>query len=119
MKSGLNPILEVEASVINSVGEPEPLAGQVFYILEQSAANILDDVTSEIGYARTMNALRNHASRFFITDSLGKAKVKQLKEGTCYICGIGHTRQRVVIWNVRVKLTPGQNNLVLNNENMT
>jgi hypothetical protein len=63
MKLGFNPTLDVEASIINSAGEAEPRTGQVFYILEKSPAGLLrgNDVASEIGYARTMNALRNHA----------------------------------------------------------
>ncbi len=65
-----------------------------------------------------MNALRNLALTFFITDSQGRAKVKNLKTGTYYICGIGHTPQEVVIWNVPVELTFGKNSLVLDNSNM-
>ena len=109
MKLGSNPTLEVEAL----------LAEQVFYILERNPANLISDVTSEIGYARTMNALRNHALRFFITDTAGKAEVKQLKAGTYYICGIGYTPQEVRIWNVEVELQAGKNSLALKNENMT
>ncbi len=121
MKLGLNPTLDVEASILNNAGEAEPRAGQVFYILERSPDDLLrgNDVASEIGYAKTMNALRNHALTFFITDSQGKAEIKKLKAGTYHICGIGHTRRGVVIWNVPVELGSGKNNLVLDNKNMT
>jgi hypothetical protein len=120
MKLGFNPTLDVEASITNNAGEAEPLSGQVFYILEKSSGDLLrGDVTSEIWYARTMNALRNHALTFFITDSQGKAEIKALKAGTYYICGIGHTRRGVVIWNVPVALEMGKNRLVLDNSNMT
>lgn len=118
MKLGLNPVLEVEASVVNKNGKAGPVAEQVFYVLEQSAIGILDDVTSEIGYARTMNALRSHAARFFITDAEGKARVKQLKEGAYYICGVVYSEQEAMIWNVRIDLVAGPNRLALSSENM-
>jgi hypothetical protein len=119
MKLGFNPTLVVEASIIDDAGETGPLAGQVFYILERNPDGLLKgDVTSEIWYAKTMNALRNCALTFFITDSQGKAEIKDLKMEIYYICGIGHTRQRVVIWNIPVELKPGENHLELNNENM-
>ena len=103
MKLGFNPILEVEASILDNAGNAEPQAQQVFYILEQSPEDLLrgNDLTSEIGYAKTMNALRNHALTFFVTDSRGKAEIKKLKTGTYHICGIGYTEQGVLIWNVQ------------------
>ncbi|HEV7644347.1 MAG TPA: hypothetical protein VGO50_10430 [Pyrinomonadaceae bacterium] len=95
MKLGFNSILNVEASIINSAGGAESLPQQVFYILEKSPDDLLkgNDVTSEIWYAKTMNALRNHALTFFVTDSQGKAEIKVLKAGTYHICGIGHTAE--------------------------
>lgn len=121
MKLGLNPTLEVEASIINNAGEAEPLAGQVFYILERNPDDLLKgiDVTSEIWYAKTMNGLRNHALTFFITDSQGKAELKDLKAGTYYICGISHSPRGVVIWNVPVELKFGKNSLILDNSNQS
>ncbi len=113
--------MEVEAAIIYERGVSLPVSGQVFYILEKDPDDLLrrNDITSEIGFARTMNTLRNHAVTFFITDSQGQAEVKKLKTGTYHICGISHTRQEVVIWNVKVELNLGRNSLVLNNENMT
>ena len=68
MKLGFNPILEVEASIINSTGETVPLVEQIFYVLERNPENLLrgNDV-SEVWYAKTMNSLRNHALDFLIT----------------------------------------------------
>jgi hypothetical protein len=119
MKLGFNSTLNVEASIVDDAGAAGPLAGQVFYILEKSPDDLLkgSDVTSEIWYARTMNALRNHAFTFFITDSQGKAEIKVLKAGTYYICGIGHTQRGVVIWNVPVELRSAKNSLILDNRN--
>jgi hypothetical protein len=121
MKLGLNPVLVVEASITDKDGKTEPLAGQVFYILEKSPDHLLKahDVKSEIGYARIMNALRNHADEFVVTDSLGKAKEKGLKEGAYYICGVHYTQYEAVVWNIAIELKPGDNLLVLNGENMT
>jgi hypothetical protein len=81
MKLGLNPVLVVEASITDKAGKTEPLAGQVFYILEKSPDHLLKahDAKSGIGYARIMNALRNHADEFVVTDSSGRAKEKGLK----------------------------------------
>ncbi len=119
MRLGLVPILEVEAEVIYKGNSTLPLSGQTFYVLEKSPDDLLrGDVTSEIWYAKTMNALRNHALTFFITDSQGGAEVKNLKTGIYYICGIGHTQQEVVIWNVQVNMQYGKNRLVLDNSNM-
>jgi hypothetical protein len=116
----LGPVLEVKASIINHAGGVEPMAQQVFYVLEKSPDDLLrgTDFTSEIKYAKTMNALRNHALTFFVTDSQGKAEIKKLKTETYHICGIGYTQQGVVIWNVRIDLQPGGNSLVLDNSNL-
>ncbi len=121
MKLGLNPTLEVEASIINNAGEAEPLTRQVFYILKKSPDDLLKgiDVTSEIWYAKTMNGLRNHALTFFITDSQGKAEIKDLKAGTYYICGISQMVEGAGVWDVEVELKWGKNSLVLDNRNMT
>ena len=120
MKLGFNPTLTVEASIIDEAGAVKPLARQTFYISEKDPEGILkgNDLTNEIGYARTMNALRNHSLTFCITDSRGKAEKTGLKAGNYYICGIGHTEQGVVIWNVPLELKAGKNNLRLDNRNM-
>jgi hypothetical protein len=116
----LNPVLKVEASIVGEAGQAIPLAGQVFYISEINPIDILrkNDLTSEIAYARTMNALRNLTSRFFITDSQGKAEIEQLKTGIYYICGVKYTQHEAGIWNVQIELLPGKNNLILNDANM-
>ena len=117
MKLGFNPILDVEASIINNVGEAEPLAEQIFYILEKNPDGLLrgKDVASEIWYAKTMDALRNNALIFLVTNSRGKAETDKLKAGIYYICGIS---QEVGVWNVEVELKPGKNSLVLDNTNL-
>jgi hypothetical protein len=118
MKLGFNLTLEVEASIVDNGGAAGPLAEQVFYISESSPVGLLrqNDVAGEIGYARTMNALRNHALAFVITDAQGKAETKKLKAGTYYICGVLHG---IGFWNVEVELKAGKNSLAFNNENMT
>jgi len=115
MKLGFNPILDVEASIINNAGEAEPLAEQIFYILEKNPDGLLreNDVSSEIWYVKTMNGLRNHVLAFLVTDSQGKAETNKLEAGTYYICGISETPQGIGIWNVRIELKPGKNSLVL------
>ena len=81
MNLSLNPVLEVEASIAGDSGKAEPLTQQVFYILKRNPDEILraNDLTSEIVYVRVINALRSHAIRFFITDSEGKAEIKQIE----------------------------------------
>jgi len=121
MKLDLNPILEVEASIINNAGGAEPLVEQIFYILEKNPDGLLreNDVSSEIWYVKTMNALRNHALAFLVTDSQGKAETNKLEAGTYYICGISQTHRGFEVWNVRVDLQPGKNSLVLDHRNMS
>jgi hypothetical protein len=120
MTLSLNPILEVEASIVDKAGNTVPLSGQVFYILERSPIDILrgNDLKGEIAFARAMNALRNLATTFFITDTQGKAEIKQSKSGTYHICGIRHTQQQAGVWNIQIELLPGKNKLVLNDANM-
>jgi hypothetical protein len=72
-----------------------------------------------ISYAKALDVLRVQAVRFFIVDSQGKAAIEDLKLGTCYICGIGKTKKKSGVWNVRVDLKPGKNNLRLDGKNMT
>lgn len=108
--------LEVEAAVISDTGEIQPLAGQVFYILDRSTSDV---TLLSAGYAKAIESLKNQAIKFFITDSRGKAEIKGLKMKTYYICGVSKTPQGTGIWNVRINLKPGQNRLVLDSRNMS
>ncbi len=70
-------------------------------------------------YAKAIDTLRIEASKFFIIDSEGKAKIEGLKAETYYICGIGETHRKSGIWNVRVEIKPGKNSLRLDGKNIT
>jgi hypothetical protein len=118
MRLGLNPVLEVEAAINYEGNSALPLTGQVFYVLENSAADILKTSKGASGYEKALEVLRSTAIDFIITDSRGKAVVKKLEAKTYYVCGISQTHQGVGIWNVRVDLQFGKNSLVLDNNNM-
>ena len=72
-----------------------------------------------VSYAKAIDALSAQAIRFFIIDSDGKAALKDLRSGTCYVCGIGKTKKKSGVWNVQVDLKPGKNTLRLDGKNMT
>jgi hypothetical protein len=72
-----------------------------------------------VSYAKAIDVLSARAVRFFIIDSEGKAALGDLRSGTCYVCGIGKTKKKSGVWNVRVELKPGKNNLRLDGRNMT
>ncbi|HEV7644789.1 MAG TPA: hypothetical protein VGO50_12660 [Pyrinomonadaceae bacterium] len=111
MRSGLIPILEVEAEVIYEGNGTLPLSGQMFYVLEKSASDIIPLIDADC--EKAIEELKNRAIKFIITDSRRKAVVKDLKAKTYYICGISRTNQGVGIWNVRVDMQYGKNSLVL------
>ena len=75
--------------------------------------------TINVSYTRAVDVLTAQSVRFFVIDSDGKAAIEDLKPGTCYVCGIGKTKKKSGIWNVRVDLKPGKNNLQLDGKNMT
>ncbi len=118
MRLGLNPVLEIEAAVMYETGGAQPLTGQVFYVLEKSAEDILKKSRDAPDFERALEELRSQAIKFIITDSWGKAVVKGLEAKTYYVCGISQTHQGVGVWNVRVDLQFGKNSLVLDNNNM-
>ncbi|HEV7643197.1 MAG TPA: hypothetical protein VGO50_04575 [Pyrinomonadaceae bacterium] len=117
MRLGLIPILEVEAEVIYEGNGTLPLSGQMFYVLEKSASDIIPLIDAD--HEKAIEQLKSRAIKFIITDSQGKVVVKDLKAKTYYICGISRTHQGVGVWNVRVDMQYGKNSLVLDNKNMT
>ena len=116
MRLGLIPILEVEAEIIYEGNSTLPLSGQMFYVLETSAADIIPLI--EADHEKVIEELKSRAIKFIITDSLGKALVKNLEAKTYYVCGISRTHQGIGIWNVRIDMQYGKNRLVLDNSNM-
>ncbi len=72
-----------------------------------------------VSYAKAIDVLSARAVRFFIIDSDGKAALEDLSSGTCYVCGIGKTKKKSGVWNVRVELKPGKSSLILDGKNMT
>jgi hypothetical protein len=75
-----------------------------FFILDRNIA----DVTFLIGPGnlKAIDALRSEAVEIFITDSQGKAEIKDLKPGIYHICGVGKTGTG--IWSVRIEAEAGQ-----------
>lgn len=69
-------------------------------------------------YAKALDTLRIRSVRFFVIDVEGKAKIENLKAGIYFVCGVGETRQRSGVWNVRVELKPGKNSLKLDSKNL-
>ena len=72
-----------------------------------------------VSYAKAIDVISSSAVRLFVIDSDGKAALEDLNSGTCYVCGIGKTKKKSGVWNVRVDLKPGKNNLQLDGKNMT
>src|ERR1044072_8870576 len=107
MKPGLKPVLEIETAVIYERNGTLPLSGQMFYVLETSAADIIPLIDTD--HEKAIEELKSRAIKFVITDSQGKAAVKNLEAKTYYICGISRTHQGVGVWNVRVDMQFGKN----------
>ncbi|HEV7642383.1 MAG TPA: hypothetical protein VGO50_00450 [Pyrinomonadaceae bacterium] len=84
-------------------------------------AEKLAHLTSGIGaiYAKALDIIRIQAVRIFVIDSQGKAHIDNLAAGTYYVCGVGETKRKSGVWNVRVELKPSKNSLRLDGKNMT
>ena len=133
--------VSLEAKISNRAGNILPVRAEKFYLLDEDLESILRDaeiqdetgqgLTNAFGlsvlyperYSETnKNALREinkHKVYDTITDSTGKAQMKNVKPGSYYLFGITKTRNGFAVWSSPVTINPGQNALNLSPARLT
>lgn len=131
----------VDAKISTKTGSIQPVRNEKFYLLDKDLEEILDDanIDDETGaglrnafgmailypdrYGDTkQKALSNigkHTKYSALTDSNGKASIKDIKPGSYYLFGITKTKTGFAIWSSPVVITPGQNVLNLSPASIT
>lgn len=138
-----NSTLSFETGLVSNSGNVVTLARTTFYILDKSLASILmdivysddkgDKITNDINlvyyrflsakhyslpeYSVAMLSVKPHVVQEISTDFSGKATLKQLPVGKYWLMGFSEIRKNGVLWDVEINLSPGDNSLVLDQNN--
>jgi hypothetical protein len=133
--------VSLEAKIATKSGSIQPVKAEKFYLLDKDLQSILSDanINDETGqglttafglsvvypdkYSETrkkaLDAINKHVKYDVITDSSGKAQMKDVKPDSYYLFGITKTRNGYAIWSSPVSIRPGDNSLVLDPVRMT
>lgn len=143
--------LNLEAQIVYSMGGPQPVARQTFYLLDADLKEIprlkSKDVKAEDKTAiQSMAALiallyvaesgkdlqkKTAAEAFYNskpfwesnivqiaeTDFKGEAAFENLQPGDYWVVGIVETRSGLAFWNYKVTVKPGENKVLLDQNN--
>jgi hypothetical protein len=127
--------LQVEAQIIYKVGGPQPVARDTFLLLDTdvdklpetqeslkaSRGDLLIDRLKRIDFFLNdgKSILERHKVQSGQTDFKGQITFENVKPGDYWVFGIAETRtdMRPMIWNVKTTVKPGENKLVLSNDN--
>lgn len=131
----------LEAKISNRAGNITPVRAEKFYLLDESLESILRDaeIKDESGggvinafglsvlyperYSETnknaLNEINKHIVHDTLTDSTGKAQMKNVKPGSYYLFGITKTKNGFAVWSSPVSINPGQNVLNLSPARLT
>jgi hypothetical protein len=127
--------VKIEAKLAGRTGGAQPVGKENFYLLDKdlqsilSEADIDDDegqgLTNAFGLSvvypskygetnkKAMNAINKHIIYRTITDSSGKAQMKDVKPDSYYLFGITKSSNGFAIWSSPVTIQAGDNSLVL------
>ena len=131
----------VDAKISTKTGSVQPVRNEKFYLLDKDLEDILDDanIDDESGQGlrnafgmsilypdrygdtrqKALSAIGKHTKYTALTDSNGKASIKDIKPDSYYLFGITKTKTGFAIWSSPVVITPGQNVLNLSPASMT
>lgn len=133
--------VSLEAKVTNRKGDILPVKAEKFYLLDKDLESILRDAdiedTSGQGLVNAFGLSVLYPERFretnktalaeinrhivydTLTDSSGKAQLKDVKPDSYYLFGITKTKNGFAVWSSPVTIKPGQNALNLSPERLT
>ncbi len=127
--------VSLEAKVLSKSGNPQPVRAEKFYLLDKDLESILREanIEDEAGQGlvnafglsvvyperysdfrkKALAAISKHSVYNTLTDSSGKASLKDVKPNSYHLFAITKTGNGFAIWNNSVTIQPGQNSLVL------
>lgn len=133
--------VSLEAKVTNRRGEIQPVKAEKFYLLDEDLESILRDANIEdktgqglintFGVSvlfpdryneinkKALDEINKHIVYDTLTDSTGKAEMKNVKPDSYYLFGITKTKNGFAVWSSRVTINPGQNALNLTPAKLT
>lgn len=133
--------VSLEAKVSNRSGSILPVKAEKFYLLDDDLESILRDADIEdktgqglvnaFGlsvlyperYSETnknaLSEINKHRVYDTLTDSTGKAQMKNVKPGSYYLFGITKSKNGFAVWSSPVTISPGQNALNLTPAKLT
>lgn len=136
-----NAAVSLEAKVLNRAGDILPVKAEKFYLLDEDLESILRDADIEdktgqglvnaFGLSvlypdryreinkNALNAITRHVVYDTLTDSTGKAQIKNVKPDRYYLFGITKTKNGFAVWSNPVTINPGQNALNLTPARLT
>lgn len=125
----------VEAKITTTDGTIQSVKKEKFYLLDKDLEMILSDadlepiegqtLSNSLGLAilfpdkygefqkDALNAIKKHIKYDVLTDSNGKASMKDVKPDGYYLFGITKNQKGFAIWNSRVTIVGGENKLNL------
>lgn len=128
-------VVNVEAQIATRNGTPVPVAREKFYLLDKDLESILaeaniDDETGQglvnaFGMSvynpskyratnqKALAAIKSHIIYSTLTDSTGKAELKDVKPKSYYLFGVHKTPNGFAVWSSPVSVNAGQNSLVI------
>ena len=133
--------VSLEAKVTNRAGNILPVKAEKFYLLDEDLESILRDADiedttgqglvnafglsvlfperySEIN-KNALSEINKHRVYDTLTDSTGKAQIKNVKPGSYYLFGITKSKNGFAVWSSPVTINPGQNALNLTPARLT
>lgn len=133
--------VSLEAKVTNRRGEIQPVKAEKFYLLDEDLESILREANIEdktgqglintFGVSvlfpdryneinkKALDEINKHIVYDTLTDSTGKAEMKNVKPDSYYLFGITKTKNGFAVWSSRVTINPGQNALNLTPAKLT
>ncbi len=133
--------VSLDAKVTNRAGDVLPVKAEKFYLLDKDLESILReaDIEDKTGQGvinafglsvlyparfpnvreTALSEINKHIKYDTLTDSTGKAQLKNVKPDSYYLFGITKTKNGFAVWSSPVTINPGQNALNLTPARLT
>lgn len=142
----LESTLSFDTGIVFRSGDTKPVARTTFYLLDNSLVETLTGYKNEKGeivtnprniyidyssssesrnifdflterYNRIWEVLKPHVVQTITTDFGGKATFKQIPPGNYYLIGYTKMGENLMVWDVKMDLSPGNNSFTLDQNN--
>jgi hypothetical protein len=139
--AGRTGALSLQAGIVYKQGGPQPVARVKFLLLndslekllgeagfhskEGSSLGVIDQYAFAVKYGpenqesfdAATKAIAEHTKGTVTTDFNGNAEFAPVPVGTYYVMGVTETRGGFAVWNVKVDINAGKNQIVLDQNN--